>query len=319
VAWLPAALYVFSIMMTSICKSYYQFVLAQGVLGGTTIGLAMAPAMAAPAQYFHKNRGAAMGIIIGGSSLGGVCFPIALGKMLYNPHLSFGWTVRICGFIILTVLTMSCSVIRARLPPRNGRFLLLSAFKEPSYIAIIGAAFLMIFGFFIPFFYLPSYGVAHGMSNELASYLVSILNGASFFGRIVPGILADRLGRLNMFCAAGITTGILIFCWPKTHTNASIIVFTVLYGFFSGAIISMMTVCLASSAKDPKNIGTYMGMGMCVISFAALIGPPVNGALVNHQGGFEHLSIFSGVLVLTGASFVLFAKHVSGKGIFGKI
>lgn len=318
VAWLPAALYVLSIMMTSLCKSYYQFILAQGVLGGTAIGLTMVPAMAAPSQYFHKNRGAAMGIIIGGSSLGGVCFPLALGKMLYNPSLSFGWTVRICGFIILAVLTLSCAAIRARLPPRKGRFFLPSAFKEPAYLAIIGAAFLMVFGFFIPFFYLPSYGVAHGMSSKLASYLVSILNGASFFGRIIPGILADRVGKLNMFFAAGVSTAILIFCWPKTHSNAAIIVFAALYGFFSGGIISMMAVNLASIAKDPKDIGTYMGMGMCVVSFAALIGPPVNGALVNHPHGFEHLSIFSGVLVLTGSCIVLFAKHVAGKGMLAK-
>lgn len=306
-------------MMTSICKSHYQFLLAQGVLGGLALGFTMSPCMAATAQYFNKNRGAAMGISVAGSSLGGVIFPIALGKMLYNTELGFAWTIRICGFIILAILGISCSCIRARLPPRKGQFFLLSAFKEPPYLAIIGAGFLMLLGFFVPFFYLPTYAVSHGMSKDLATYLLSILNATSFFGRVIPGILADKVGRLNMLCAAGLSTGILILCWPRTSTNAAIIVFAALYGFFSGAIISLVMFCFASVPKDPKNIGTYMGMGMFVASFAALIGPPINGALLNNSTSFEHVSIFSGVLVLVGAFVSLLVKYVSDGGLFGKI
>ncbi len=273
--------------MTSICKSNYQFILAQGVLGGLAAGLTMAPGMAATGQYFHKNRGAAMAIAVAGSSLGGVIFPIALGKMLYNPHLGFGWTVRICEFMMLAILSLSCAGIRARLPPRKSQLFLPSAFKEPLYLAIIGAAFLILLGLFIPFFYIPTYAVEHGVSTELASYLISILNGASFFGRIIPGILADKVGRLNMFFAAALRTGILLFCWPKITSNVGIIVFSALYGFFSGGVISLASVCIAFVPKDPRNIGTYLGQGMAVVSIAALIGPPVNGALVTRYGGFE--------------------------------
>lgn len=178
----------------------------------------------------------------------------------------------------------------------------------------------MVVGMFTPFFYLPNFAVEHGMSIELANYTASILNGASLFGRIIPGILADKLGPLNMLFCAGISTGILIECWPQTTTNATIIVFALLYGFCSGAIISLMSVCLARVPKDPRNIGTYMGMGMFVISFAALIGPPINGALVSgHHGTFNQASIFSGVFVLVGGFCVLLAKQASGKGLLGNV
>ncbi|MCJ1404982.1 hypothetical protein MMC11_008208 [Xylographa trunciseda] len=318
VIWPAAAVYIFCIMMTSICESYYQFMLAQGVLAGLALGMTMSPCMAATAQYFNKNRGAAIGCAIAGSSLGGVVFPIALGKMLYNPQLGFGWTIRIIGFVMLIVLAISCSGIRARLPPRKDQFFLPSAFKEPTYLASLSAGFLMLLGFFVPFFYLPVYAVEHGMDKELASYLLAILNAASFFGRVIPGILADKIGRYNMFWAAGICTGILIFCWPQISTSAEIIAFAALYGFFSGAIISSMALCLLSCTDNPKNMGTYMGMGMFVVSIAALIGPPVNGALVAHYGGFEQLSILSGTLVLTGSFSILLAKLASGQKILAK-
>ena len=38
VIWPSAALYIFAIFMTSICKELYQFVLAQGILAGIAMG-----------------------------------------------------------------------------------------------------------------------------------------------------------------------------------------------------------------------------------------------------------------------------------------
>ncbi|PQE15489.1 riboflavin transporter MCH5 protein [Rutstroemia sp. NJR-2017a WRK4] len=318
VIWPAATLYVFSVMMTSICSEYWEFMLAQGVLGGIATGMTMAPGTTAVSQYFDKKRGAAMGLCVAGSSVGGVIFPIALSKMLYNPTLGFGWSVRIIAFIVLAILLPSSAAIRARLPPRKKAFFIPSAFKESRYVTLILSAFLMILGVFIPIFYLPTYAVEHGMSAELSSDLVSILNGASFFGRVIPGVMADKVGRLNMFAVVGICTGILIFCWQRITTNAGIIVFAVLYGFFSGAIVSLVTTCLSSVPRDPRNIGTYMGMGMATVAFSALIGPPINGALVDKYHSFDQVSIFSGVVVVVGGILVLPIKYVNG-GLWKKI
>jgi MFS family permease len=319
VIWPSATLYLLSVMMTSLCKEYYQFLLAQGILGGLSMGMTIAPAFASTGQYFNKKRGAAMGIAVAGSSLGGVVFPIALSKMLYNPKLGFGWTVRILGFLMLAVLGLSCIAIRARLPPRKGRFFLPSAFKNIQFLGVLLAVFLMILGVFMPFFYLPTFAVSRGMSTQLAAYVVSILNAASFFGRVIPGILGDKLGRYNALAAAGLGSGILIFCMPKTSSNAAVIVFAALYGFTSGAIVSGMTVVLSQVPKEARDIGTYMGMGMGVISIGALIGPPIDGAFVSHYHGFSEVCIFSGVVVLTGGLMTIFVKSTTEKGIFGKI
>jgi MFS family permease len=318
VIWPPSLTYIFSVMMTSISKKYWHFLLAQGILGGFCMGMSMGPAMAAVGQYFHKKRGAAMGLSVAGSSLGGVIFPIALSKMLYNPSLGFGWSVRILGFIMLALILPACFFIRARLPPRPGQFFLPKAFKELLYLSIIASVFLMIIGLFTPFFYLPTYAVQHGMSAQLGSYLISILNGASFLGRVIPGILADKLGPLNMLCAAGLSTGILVFAWQAATTNVGIIVFSAFYGFCSGAIISLMTFALASVPKNPQNIGTYMGMGMAITSVAALIGPPINGSLVTRYHGFKQSMDMSGVFVVVGALGILVAKHFHEKGLFAK-
>ncbi|KKY26214.1 putative monocarboxylate permease-like protein [Diplodia seriata] len=312
-----AAAYVLSIMLTSLCTEYWHFVLAQGVLGGISNGMVMSPALAATSQYFSRRRGAAMGLGIAGASLGAVVFPIALVKMLpddSSPNVGFPWAVRVCGFIALGMLIWPSMAIRARLPPRNNSLILLSAFRRPVYLVTVAATFLLFLGFFTPLYFLPSYATAHtDLSAPLSTYLVAILNGASFFGRVVPGVLADKLGRFNTLAFAGISSGILTLCWTRSTTAPTIIAFAALYGFCSGAIVSGFTVALAFCADSPKNIGTYMGMGMAVASVAMLIGPPVNGAFLARYGGFEEMAIFSGLVCLAGGFVALAAKVAHGE------
>ncbi|KAJ0422506.1 major facilitator superfamily domain-containing protein [Aspergillus carlsbadensis] len=308
----PAVIYTLTIFLTSLCKEYYQFMLCQGVLGGISAGLVMAPAMSATPQYFNKKRGAAMGLAVAGSSIGGVIFPIALNRMLTRTDLGFGWSVRVVAFLVLGLLLVSCPPVRARLPPRETDFLLPRAFKEPGYTTLIIGAFFMFLGMFPPIFYLPTYGLIQGMSPTMAFYLSAILNAASFPGRILPAILSDKIGKLNTFAGAGITTGILTLCWQRVEGSGGVIAFTAIFGFFSGAIISGGTVALASCASDAKNIGTYMGMGMAVVSIAPLIGPPISGALEDTRLGFQAVSDFAGVVGVFGGLFTLFVVKIAG-------
>jgi len=72
------------------------------------------------------------------------------------------------------------------------------------------------------------------MTPTLAFYLVSIVNGASLFGRILSGIVADRFGRFNMLAASAFAAGIITFCWTTATSAAGLVVWTVAFGFASG-------------------------------------------------------------------------------------
>lgn len=305
-------------MMTSICKEYWQFMLAQGVLTGLANGLLMFPALSAVPQWFNKKRGAAMGMAIAGSSLGAVVFPIVLSNLLTKTDIGFGWSVRITGFIMLPILTFSALTIKARLPPRKTKFFLWSSFKSRMYNLLILSFFFSMMGMFIPLFLLPTYAIEKGMSESLASYLVAIMNGSSIFGRVIPGVLGDKFGRINTLIAAAFSTSIIIFCWPEAHTESSIIAIAIVFGFSSGAIISGGSVAITLCADSPKNIGTYMGVGMALGSVAALIGPPVSGAMIEEYHRFNEVSYFGGAMSMFGAIMAVAAKSMSPVGIFGK-
>jgi len=305
--------------MTSLCEKYWQFMLAQGVLLGISMGLLQFPSMAAVMQYFDKNIAAALGAAVAGSSIGGVVVPIALSKMLNSTSLGFGWSVRIIAFVLTPLLAFSCLTVKARLPPRKTTFFIGSAFARVEFCLLVSSMFFMFLGFFTPLFYIPTYAVSRGMDATLASYLLAILNAASTFGRVIPGVLADKFGRLNVFALGGIITGIVIFCMNKADSNPALIVYSVVFGFWSGTIISGASAALSILIPDPRVAGTYLGMALGVASMAALIGPPVNGALVNKYHGFFEVSILSGATCVFGGLIAFAIKAKTPQGLMGRV
>ncbi|KAL2859849.1 MCT family MFS transporter [Aspergillus lucknowensis] len=321
-AWVirPAAiLYVFALMMTSLCSKYWHFMVAQGVLVGISTGMLQFPAMAAVSQYFDKKRAAALGVAVAGSSVGGVIFPIALSKMLNDSSLGFGWSLRIIAFIMLPMMAISCLTVTARLPPRTTTFFIGAALKQPKFLLIVLAMFFLLLGMSTPLFFIPTYAVSRGINATLASYLIAIINGASTFGRIIPGILADKFGRLNAFGIGGITTGVIICCMNEAESAAALVVYVVIFGFWSGTIISGGSAAITLCPRSPQEFGTYLGMGIALCGCGVLIGPPVSGALVDRYGGFLEVSIFSGVVCVAGGLVALGSKLVTEEGIWGRV
>lgn len=316
----PATLlYVFGLMMVSLSTEYYQFMLAQGVVMGTAVAFLQFPAFAVVSQYFDKKRGAVMGIVASGSSIGGIIFPIVLSKLLNGTNMGFGWSIRIVAFIILPFMLFPCFLIKPRVPSRKTTFFLGEAFKQKKYVMLIVGLFFMMMGMWTPVFYLPTYAVSRGMGTQLAAYLLAISNASSTFGRIIPGFLADRFGRINMFGIAGISTGIMVFCFNVPTSNVGIIVYACFSGFVSGTIISSAGAAISLCTSDPRNIGTYMGQGLGLCAFAVLVGPPVDGAFFSHYGGFTQVAIFGGVASVLGGVLVLASKSYTKEGLFGKV
>jgi MFS family permease len=286
---------------------------------GSSVAFLQFPAFAILSQYFDKRRAAAMGLAVSGSSIGGIIFPIVLSKFLNDSNLSFGWSIRIVAFIMVPFMLFACFIISPRVPPRGSTLFIGAAWKNKKYVLLVVSLFFMMMGMWTPVFYIPVYAVSRGMKPLLASYLLSIINGSSTFGRIIPGILADKLGKQNMFAFAGLGTGLMVFLINEPTTNAGIIVYSVFFGFVSGTIITAASAAISGCTKDPRNQGTYMGMGMGLAACAVLMGPPINGAFIDTYGGFRQVSIFSGVLCLTGGVLALCSKLVTPEGLFGKV
>ena len=311
-------LYIFAMMMLSLCKEYWQIMLVQGILMGIAMAFLQFPAFAAAAHYFKKKRAAALGVMVAGSSIGGIVMPIVLSKLLNSSDLGFGWSVRVIGFLIMPFMLFACVTVTPRLPPRQRRFWMMDVYRDRKFVLFCVSFFFILVGMFTPIFFLPTYALRRGMGATLAGYLPAILNAASTFGRIIPGILADKYGPINIFGLGAVMTGVVIFCFNEATSNASIIVYAVAFGFVSGTIVSGASAAISLFAKDARDVGTYMGMGMALASFGVLVGPPVNGAFVRTYGSFHEVSVFSGAMCLFGGILALSVKLMMPQGILGR-
>lgn len=193
-------------------------------------------------QYFSTKKALANGIAASGSSIGGIIYPIVFRRL--EQRIGFGWATRVLGFISLVTVWFSVLVMKPRVIPKHKLHLTdLAAFREPPYVLFCAAMFFSFIRFYDPVFYLQPYAIQTGITSEnLGFYLLPILNAALVFGRIAPNFIADYIGPLNVLMPCSLITGILALIWIGIKDLPGIIVFAILYGFFSGGFVSMPPV-----------------------------------------------------------------------------
>ncbi|KAF7181202.1 hypothetical protein CNMCM7691_000331 [Aspergillus felis] len=292
-------LIVVGFMALSVCSEYWQVLLAQAFCIGVGNGCLYIPSVAIIPQYFSSRRAIATAVAASGSSLGGVLYPIVFRQL--QPHIGVGWATRVLGFLVLVTTSFSLSVMRIHRVPKQRRVLTeFSAFKEVPYTLFCTAMLFGYIGFFNPIFYIEQYAIQkHAMGEELAFYLVSILNAASIPGRIVPGLLGLRFGPLNILLGSAIISGILSLCWVTISNAGGLIAFAVLYGFFSGAFVSLPAVALMALTPNLQKLGTRMGMCSLLCGFGSLCGAPVAGAILDNTRSYVGVQLYSGLTIGT--------------------
>ncbi|KNG81132.1 hypothetical protein ANOM_011535 [Aspergillus nomiae NRRL 13137] len=317
-----------AVFMTSLCQQYYQFFLAQAVLLGARL---------------------AMGVTVGGSSAGGVVWPIVLNELLNKDGVTFGWTIRIVGFIMLPLLVLAVLTVT---PPakkanddhhhhmltdeeeRNKRHEvdgtheilqeeanahkqgLLSLLKNTTFMVLCLGLSISYLGMFSPFFYATSYAESLGHSTSFAFYLVSIINAASLFGRILPGILADRYGHFNLCGTAALLSGATALCWTAAKSSGGLVVWCLAYGLTSGAIMSLQSACAAHLAPHELH-GTAVGLLMGSVALTALFGTPISGQLVESYG-YLALSMYAGASLVVGSILIFVARFKMERRVFAR-
>ncbi|RFU80785.1 hypothetical protein TARUN_1442 [Trichoderma arundinaceum] len=309
--WGGSITYVFGLMMVSLSTEYYQIFLSQAIVSAIGSSAVFNACMSCIVSWFLKKRAAAYGIMVSGSSLGGVVLPIMMDKLIAK--IGFPWMMRTMAFMFMVLLGIACLTVKSRLPPRPRKFVLkdyLSSLKDIRLTVTIAACFFFMWGMFLPFNYVILQAQKAGFSPTLIPYLLPILNAVSIFGRIIPGIVADKIGRYNVMIF--ITFISAIFClavWIPVKNMAGILVFVIIFGFSSGGFISIGPT-LVAQISEIREIGTRVGTVFAIQSFGALTGSPIGGAIVSAQGGsYLGLQLFCGCSMMVGCLIFIAARY----------
>ncbi|KAI1312857.1 major facilitator superfamily domain-containing protein [Xylaria venustula] len=295
-------------MLTSISTQYWSIFLAQGVLTGLGTSCLSIPSIAIVPPYFSPaKRPVVMGTATLGSGLAATIYPIIFQSL--QPAIGFPWAVRVQGFISLALCAFAVAVARPRYAKNAKKRKFTTLFKgaklgDPYFIVYVTSIFFNNLGFFEPLFYLQSYAESHGGAGlPVTRYLLSILNGSSVFGRLMPSALAKWFGVLNAFIITVTLSSVTIFYWISVYNIGGSIAFSVLYGAFSGGVVAFAPVVLTSITADLSFLGTRLGVLNIFKGVASVIGAPIGGAIIQRSGSYLGMQLFSAISVLLTSVF----------------
>lgn len=315
---ISAASLVVGTFLAAECHEYWQFLLCQGVVIGLASGFLFGPTIAVVSHWFRARRGLAFGILASGSSIGGTVIPIAVRKLI--PIVGFKWAMRITGFILLFVLTIAVLTLRRRLPPKKvaGGLLNPKAFLHIPYTLYVFASVVSFLGLYTVLTYLEVYGTEIGLSPDFAFYLIPIANAASLVGRVGSGIMTDRIGPLNTLIPSTLLAGVCTYAWPFARTEGSLIGVACIYGIACGVFVGMLPAPVARMG-GMDDVGRRTGMLMTIVSFGAVAGPPISGAIRDHTGSFVEVGYYAGSMIVLCVLIMIGVKYATLRKLTGKL
>lgn len=337
VIWSGGIIYSTALVLASFSQSLWQFILTQGLLLGIGTCMAYMPSVTVAPTWFSLHRGLAMGIILSGTGIGGVTWPLAFRSLIVR--VGFRNTLRITAGISFALIMASGIFMRwpasqlTRIQAENA-----TASRKSSLLRIplvdwrvactrkfvahaLGAA-LQSAAYYTPVFFFASFARTLGYSQATSANFIAISNAANALGKIVIGHAADRMGRLNtLFLTTFVSAIAVLALWlpaslasAQTSGSALFITFTVFYGVFASAYVSLFPTSLVE-LFGVQNFVSVNGALYMVRGFATLLGTPIAGLLIRssqHQQAsprsYENTSIMVGVLLAAATLAVLWAR-----------
>lgn len=153
---------------------------------------------------------------------------------------------------------------------------------------------------------------SQGVPESFSPYLVSIIGAGNAIGRIVSGLLADYfgtslpslpyplshphgifLGPMTVMIPASLIAGVVTIIWPYTRGTDGLVTIAVIYGASSSAMVALIGAPMMAFG-DCADVGRRTGMFFTILSFGALAGPPISGAINHHTGRYTGVGLFAG-------------------------
>nr|WP_262508522.1 MFS transporter [Streptomyces spongiicola] len=160
--------------------------------------------------------------------------------------------------------------------PRAGR-------REWMGLAILALpATLVSFDMFVLLLALPQLSSDLGASSTQQLWIMDIYGFMVGGFLVTMGTLGDRIGRRRLLLIGAVVFGLASLLAAFSTTPEMLIAARTLLGI-SGATLAPSTLALISNMfRDPKQMGTAIGIWAGSFSIGAIIGPIAGGALLNH-------------------------------------
>lgn len=304
-----AVLMASGLALSSVGRSIWHVYLAYGLVLGIGISAVFLPAVATVGQWFDRRRGLATGLAVAGSGAGSV----VMAPLSQSLIAEYGWRLaaRDLAAGVFVVLLIAAVLVRGRGGVhRTG--ILGVVFKDRTFRLLYLSAVFASYGYWVPFVHLNPFALDIGLTPADAAILVSVLGASNTAGRVILGAIADRLGRRRIFQISMFVMGGSALAWTTIGGGGGLFSFTIVYGLFAGAFISLLPA-LTGDYFGVERLAGVMGLLNTGAAVGTLLGPPATGALFDLTGSYTLAILLAGGSMVAGASFLLGLPRPTGR------
>ncbi len=292
------------------------FQIAYGGLVGAAGGAFFAPLMATTVAWFDKNRSLAVSLV----SLGAGVAPMIITPLATVLIQTYGWrSAMTMTAVVATALLVPASLLIRRAPalmanapmpnsdvapqePQpSGAW---AALRTPQFVVLAATFFLCCAAHSGPIFHTVSYAMLCGASALAAASIYSVEGLAGLFGRVIFGVLADRLGVKRVLVAGLVLQSVGIYTYIYVTQLTEFYMLAAVLGLAYGGVMPLYSV-LARDYFGPNVMGTVLGAATMTSAIGMAFGPVGGGWLYDTFGDYHWLYVASAAVGLAAAAVAL--------------
>lgn len=242
-----------ALLLLATQTSLWQFYLYYCILGGLGSAALDAPLLANVGNWFHRNKGLALGIALAGRALGQGLIPFTAGFLI----VSHGWRDAYAILGIMCIVIMLPLALILRNPPglaeakeasrRASASEIQAAYPVSPKLAVAwlsGAGLFCCICMGTAMVHAVAIAEDAGIGAKEAAGVILLIYCSGFFGRIAFGKLSDHIGGIRSYWLASLGQTVLIFWFTQLQSLYAFYVHAVVFGFFMSGVMTGLIVCV---------------------------------------------------------------------------
>src|SRR5258708_2492006 len=293
------------LLLASRATSLLEFQLVYGILVGLAAGAFFAPMIAAATQWFEDNRSLAVSLVSAGMGVA----PMTISSFARWLISNYDWRVAMMTIGIAAWVLLIPAALLVRKPPvvpttgaspglvGEAEMSAAQALGSPQFAILALTFFCCCAAHSGPIFHMVSYAIGCGVPAMAAVSIYSVEGLSGLGGRLLLGVLADRLGAKPVLIAGLLVQALAIASYLFVNRLGEMHVLSVIFGTAYGGVMPLYAV-LAREYFGQRIMGTIFGAATMTSSLGMAIGPLAGGWVFDTFNAYTWPSIASSRLGL---------------------
>ncbi|MGH7396746.1 MAG: MFS transporter [Candidatus Rokuibacteriota bacterium] len=279
-----------------------QFQILFGVMVGLASGSFYAPLTSTTTRWFTQHRSLAVALVSAGIGLGAS----TVGPLARWIITNYDWRLAMLVIGNLAWLVIIPAALLVREPPGSSasagasptagtgglEMTAAQALRTPQFAAIALTHFACCAAHSGPIFHMVTHAIDRGVTAMAAVTVLSVAGLASLGGKIICGLVADRVGAKRTLLVGLSIQAVAVSLYVFTRDLGSFYALAVVFGFAYGGVMPLYAI-VVREYFGARIMGTTFGAVALVSTLGMALGPWAGGWLYDTFGGYFWLFIGS--------------------------